>query len=117
MNHMEWVPIAMFLSIAAVAGLFMYFRYRAKQDVQTTVQSALEKGQELSPELLDKLGDSLPSPKSDLRRGVMAITVGIAIGVFSYLLGEEDAQGPLMAVSAFPLLIGVAYLGLQKFGK
>ena len=115
--HIEWVPIVMFISIAVVIGLAMYFGYRTKKEVQATVRSALEKGQELSPELLDKLGDALPSPKSDLRRGVMSITVALAIGAFSFLIGEEDAQGKLLGIAAFPFLIGVAYLGLQKFGK
>jgi len=107
----------MFISLAVVAGLVLYFKYKTKHEVQETVRSALDKGQELSPELLDKLGDALPSPKSDLRRGIMSITIGLAIGAFAYLLGEEDAQGPLLAISAFPVLIGVAYLGLHKFGK
>ena len=117
MDHMELVPIVMFISIAVVIGLAMYFGYRSKQDVQTTVQAALDKGQELSPELLDKLGGALPSPKSDLRRGVMAIMIAVAIGVFAYMVGEEDAQGPLLGIAAFPFLIGVAYLALHKFGK
>ncbi len=115
--HGEWIPITMFISLAVVAGLVLYFKYKTKHEVQETVRSALDKGQELSPELLDKLGDALPSPKSDLRRGIMSITIGLAIGAFAYLLGEEDAQGPLLAISAFPVLIGVAYLGLHKFGK
>ena len=117
MDHMELVPIVMFISIAVVIGLAMYFGYRSKQDVQTTVQAALDKGQELSPELLDKLGGALPSPKSDLRRGVMAVTLGLALVAFGYLLGEEDAQEKLMAIAAFPFFIGVAYLGLHKFGR
>ena len=47
----------------------------------------------------------------------MAVALGLALIAFGYLLGEEDAQGPLLAVAAFPFLIGVAYLGLHKFGK
>ena len=115
--HGEWIPISMFISIAVILGLAMFFGYKTKHEVQETVRSALEKGQELSPELLDKIGQALPSPKSDLRKGVMSITIGLALGAFAYLLGEEDAQGPLLAVSAFPFLIGVAYLGLHKFSK
>ena len=115
--HIQWVPIVMFISIAVILGLAMYFRYRVKQDVQTTVQAALDKGQELSPEMLEKLGESLRSPRSDLRRGILAMSLGVALVAFGFLLGEEDAQGPLMAIAAFPFIIGVAYLGLHKFGK
>ena len=115
--HIDWVPVVMFTAFAVIAGLFMYFRYRVKQDVQTTVRAALDKGQELSPEMLEKLGESLRSPKSDLRRGVLAMSLGLALIAFAFLLGEEDAQRALTAIAAFPFLIGVAYLGLHKFGK
>ncbi len=111
-----WIPIVMFISIAVIAGLAMYFGFRTKHEMQATVRAALDKGQELPPELLDKLGESLPSPKSDLRRGILAMSLGVALVAFGFLLGEEDAQGPLMAVAAFPFIIGVAYLGLHKFG-
>ncbi|MCZ6716251.1 MAG: DUF6249 domain-containing protein [Gammaproteobacteria bacterium] len=112
-----WVPIGFFVSIATIVGLVLYFGHKTKHEVQETIRAALEKGQELSPELLDKLGHALPSPKSDLRRGVMAVTLGLALIAFGYLLGEEGAQEKLMAIAAFPFFIGVAYLGLHKFGK
>ncbi len=40
--HGEWIPITMFISIAVVAGLVMYFRYKTKHEVQETVRSALD---------------------------------------------------------------------------
>lgn len=112
----EWVPIVMFISIAVVAALAMYFGFRTKHEMQATARAALDKGHELSPEFIAKLGDALPSPKSDLRRGILAMSLGVALVAFGFLLGEEDAQGPLMAIAAFPFIIGVAYLGLHKFG-
>ena len=114
--HEVWIPIVMFISIAVVVALAMYFGFRTKHEMQATARAALDKGHELSPEFIAKLGDALPSPKSDLRRGILAMSLGVALVAFGFLLGEEDAQGPLMAVAAFPFIIGVAYLGLHKFG-
>ena len=34
---------------------------------------------------------------------------------FATLLGEEDTVGPLMAVATFPIVVGIAYLGLWFF--
>jgi hypothetical protein len=50
-----------------------------------------------------------------MRRGVIAISLGVGFAAFGLLLGEEDAVRPFLAIGAFPFLIGVAYLGLWKF--
>lgn len=36
----ELVPIVMFVVIGAVLGLFYYFRYRTRADMQLTVRTA-----------------------------------------------------------------------------
>lgn len=113
----ELVPIALFLTIGGVVALNFYFRYRTRQSVQQTVRTAIEQGQQLTPEVLEGLTDSLNSRNADLRRGVISLTLGIAIFVFGIVLGEEDATAPLAAISAFPMLVGIAYLGLWFFLK
>lgn len=106
----ELIPIVLFLTIGGVLALVYYFRYRTRKEIQTTVRSAIEKGQQLSPELIEGLMESLNPPHADLRRGIISIAIGIAVLLMGSLIGEEDAVGPLMAVSMFPLLVGVAYL-------
>lgn len=113
----DLVPIVLFLTIGGVISLIYYFRYRTRQAIQQTVRTALEQGQQLTPEVLEGLSDSLNSKNADLRRGVISITLGLALFAFGNLLGEPDARGPLMAIAAFPALIGVAYLGLWFFLK
>lgn len=113
----DLIPIVLFLTIGGVVSLIYYFRYRTRQAIQQTVRTALEQGQTLTPEVLEGLTDSLQSRNADLRRGVISITIGIAIFAFGNLVGEEDARAPLMAISAFPTLIGLAYLGLWFFLK
>ena len=113
----DLVPIVLFLTIGGVVSLIYYFRYRTRQAIQETVRTALEQGQNLTPEVLERLTDSLQSRNADLRHGVISITVGLALFAFGNLIGEEDARAPLMAISAFPTLIGFAYLGLWYFLK
>ena len=110
-----WIPIVMFISIAAVLSFWLYLRYRARQALQQTVQKAIERGQDLSPELLDRLGQPRRSEQADLRRGVIAIGLGVAFVAFGLILDERDAVRPLLATAAFPFLIGVAYLALWRF--
>jgi hypothetical protein len=111
------IPIVLFITIGGVIALNFYFRNRTRQAVQQTVRAAIEKGQQLTPEVLEGLTDSLNSRNGDLRRGVISLTIGIAIFAFGMLLGEEDATAPLTAIAAFPVLIGIAYLGLWFFLK
>lgn len=108
------IPISMFLAIVLVVWIVVAFRFKTQQNIQTTYRAAIERGQELTPELLDRLGDSRPKHR-DLRRGIVLIGLGLGLAVFGVALGEEDAVRPLIAVGALPFLVGVAYLGLWKF--
>ena len=111
----ELIPIVLFLTIGVVFALAFYLKYKARNDVQTTVRAAIDRGESLSPELIETLAVSISSPYADLRKGVISLALGAAGMAFAVLLGEEDAQGPLMALSVFPILVGIAYLGLWFF--
>ncbi len=113
--HGEWIPIVMFAAIGIVVGLFIYFRYRARREVQLTVRSVIESGQAMTPELLESLGEPPRPANSDLRRGVILMAVGAGFAAFGAVLGEEEAMLPLIAVGSFPFVVGLAYLGLWKF--
>lgn len=111
------IPIVMFVVIGVVLGLFYYFRHRTRAQMQQTVRVALERGQELSPELIDRLGEPRKSPARDLRFGVISVFLAIGIAVFGFALGEDDAMRPLLAVAVLPLAVGIAYLALWRFDK
>lgn len=110
----ELIPIVMFLCIALVVGLFYWFKYLSRKEMQRTVRIALERGHEMTPEMLDRLGEPKKSAFSDLRRSLIAIAIGLSVALFGVALGEEDAIRPLLAVSMLPLLVGIAYLVLWR---
>ncbi len=110
------VPVTLFIALATVFGLYYYFRYKTRKDLQATVQTVVEKGQELTPELLERLGQPAKPAKSDLRRGVTLMATGLAIGVFGLTIGEPDAVRPLLAFGLFPFILGLAFMGLWYFG-
>ncbi len=112
-----FTPIALFVAIAVVLCAYFYLGHRTKQAVQETVRTAIEQGQQLTPEILERLGQSPQPERSDLRRGVILIGAGLGLAAFGALVGEEDAMRPLIAAGSLPFLIGIAYLGLWKFGK
>jgi len=112
-----WVPLSMFIGLSVVLSLWVWFRYKAKRDLQETIRTAIEKGQGLSPELIENLVNPPVSPQRDLRRGVISVLVAVAIALFAVFLNEGDALGPLLGISMFPLSIGAGFLLMHRFGK
>ena len=115
------IPIVLLIAIAVVVCVYFYLRHRTSQSVQETVRTAIEQGQQLTPEILERLGQPPKRAKSDnadLRRGVILITVGLAIA--AYVAWSGTFHGPAMlplAIGGLPILVGIAYLGLWRFDK
>lgn len=112
-----FVPMVMFAAIAVILCTYYYFRHRTKQAVQETVRTAIKQGQQLTPEILERLGQSPQPENADLRRGVISISIGLGIAAFGVLVGEQDAIRPMLAIGSLPFLVGLAYLGLWRFGR
>jgi len=114
-----FIPIALAICVSVVVLVFLFLRYRTRYDYQQTVRLAVEKGQQLTPEFLERLAERAikqeRNPNRDLRFGVVAIAIGLAIGSFGLILGEPDAVRPLIGVGNLPFLVGVAMLALWKF--
>ncbi len=111
-----WVPLSMFVGMTVIFSLFIFFRYRSRQELQKTIRSAIDKGQELTPEIVERLGSPPVSPDRDLRRGLIAVGIAAGIALFGVVLGEEDAVRPLLGISMLPLATGIAFLSMYRFG-
>jgi hypothetical protein len=108
-----WVPISMFAGLTLIISLFFWFRFRARSEMQQTIRSAIDKGQELSPELVESLGTSQKRSKyQDLRNGMVWLAVGAGTALFGVAMGqvEEEVMAIMAGVSAMPFMIGIAYV-------
>ena len=114
-----WIPIIMFLSIAAILIAVFWFRYKARADMQSTLRSALDKGQELTPEIIDHLGHPKEQPNKDLRLGIiwMSLAVGLALCGFFVPDPSGHALQGCLAGAAFPFAIGVGYMIIHFFTR
>ena len=127
---MDMTPILIvaivFSAITAIVFGPSYLKSREKREMQTTVRHAIDKGQDLPPELIDAMtrdvASKLPSRTRDLRRGVIWLAVGIGFAAFSYLsnLGWNDhdmegASAAMMGLAAIPATIGLAFIVLSFF--
>jgi hypothetical protein len=105
----------MFAGLTVIISLFFWFRFRARSEMQQTIRSAIDKGQELSPELVESLGTSQKRSKyQDLRNGMIWIAVGAGIALFGIAIGqvedEEEVMAIMAGISAMPFMIGIAYV-------
>jgi len=107
----------MFAGLTVIISLFFWFRYRGRSDTQMTIRSAIEKGQELSPEVIDRLGNPTPPKDKDLRLALiwLALAAGLALSGFFAPDPSGFAFQGSMAGAAFPFCIGVAYLIMWRF--
>ncbi len=116
----ELIPIAMFAAIALIFFIVLYFRQRSRADMQQTIRLALERGTELTPELISRLGaPAEPSKNRDLRLGLiwMALAIGLALCGFAVPDPTGNALRGCLAGAAFPFAIGLAYLVMWRYGS
>lgn len=113
------VPIVLFLSPALIVWIVSHFNARKRNTVHETLRLAIDKGQTLSPEMLEKMSLLTDPVRADLRRGVLALAFGAAFAVLGLLvsLQEEEALTPMLGVACFPIFLGIAYIGLWAFSR
>ncbi len=114
----ELIPIALFAAIALIFCIVLYFKQRSRAEMQQTIRLALEKGNELTPEIISRLGEPEPSKNRDLRRALiwLALAVGLALCGFFVPDPSGNALRGTLAGAAFPLAIGVAYMIMWRYG-
>ncbi|MEL6827869.1 MAG: DUF6249 domain-containing protein [Pseudomonadota bacterium] len=111
------VPIFLFAAIVAIIWLFSHYNYKKRLTAHETLRLAVEKGQEVSPELVERMSYLNDPVKSDLRRGILLIAFGVAFMVLGAIIphDEPEAVRGILGVSSFPVILGLAYLGLWRF--
>ena len=117
MDTTIFIPISMFVCLAAVLIFAAWYRHRTQAGLQETIRTALDKGVELTPEVIESLGQPKARPYSDLRRALISLAIGVGFVAFGLILDEEDAVRPLVAIGAFPILVGVAYLVIWRIDE
>ena len=111
----EWIGFAAVVGPVILVAIFFWLRFRARSDMQVTVRAALDKGQDLSPELIDRLGQPKQPKDKDFRLGIIWLAIAVGLALIGLAVPEEEAFRGTLAGAAFPFAIGVAYMILHKF--
>ena len=113
MDSEVWIVFIVFATTFASILSVTYYRHLTKVKKLDTVVKLAESGGEVKPEMLDLLGKEVGAgPTSDLRKGLIWIAIGIPIMLAFVAEGEWVG----VAFGTAPLLIGLAYLVVMKFG-
>lgn len=106
------IPIAMFVGLTLVMSLFFMFRYKTRREMQKTIRTAMDKGQELTPEIIDRLGTPKPPKDKDLRIALIWFALAISFASFGFGIPDDDEEvlQIMLGIAAFPFSLGVAYL-------
>lgn len=112
----DWVPIVMFIGLTVVMCSLFWFRFRARSEMQQTIRMALDKGHELTPDIIDRLGHPKAGKYKDLRLGVIWLALAVGLALVGVAVPDDggDALRGCLAGAAFPVAIGLAYLLLYR---
>jgi hypothetical protein len=105
------VMLSIFGAPVLIVAVIMYFGFSKNRMMHRTIRMMVEKGQPVPPALL-----APPAPaqrqRSDMRRGVVLVMVGLGITLF--LGAVNDWEGGAWALGVIPFLIGLGYLLVWK---
>jgi hypothetical protein len=112
-----YVPIVLFIVIGFTTLGYFYMSHKNRVTIMDTVQKAIDRGSELTPELLSQLGAAVNPRARDLRRGVVFLSLGVAGLLCSLFFDEAEVINGIRAGTMFPLLLGAGFLIVWKLNK
>ena len=92
-----------------IVAVIMFFSYIKARSLHKTVRMMVEKGQPV-PEALFAAPHTPAKQRSDMRRGVILVTVGL--GVMLFLAAVNEFEGGAWALGLIPFMIGAGYLAV-----
>ncbi|HEX3367429.1 DUF6249 domain-containing protein [Phenylobacterium sp.] len=113
-----------FGSISAVIIVPFWLRSQERMRVQETLRAAIESGQAMPTEVMENAARNInirpqPSASRDLRTGIIWLGVGLGFVAMGIALGYEEPEStiPMIAVAAFPVFIGLAFIALALINR
>jgi hypothetical protein len=105
------VFMAIFGAPVLIVALIMYFGFSRNRAMHRTIRMLAEKGQPIPATLLAPPAPAIRA-RSDLRRGIVLVMVGI--GSMVCFGAWNDWEGGAWAIGVIPFVIGLGYLLVWK---
>ena len=103
------IPISLLIAFTIIICTNLFFSSRNKKDVQKTIRQMIDQGQQLTPEVLERLGTYKTTKQIDLKRSLVLISLALACVIAGFIV---DLPKVAFAIAIFPFMIGIA-LGIS----
>ncbi|MCW5723568.1 MAG: hypothetical protein KIS81_01275 [Maricaulaceae bacterium] len=109
------IPLAPFIMVIAIVWLVYWFGSKNRRAVHETIRTAIQSGQQLTPETIKALGAPQAKKGGDVTSGVVLIAVALAFITLGWAIQTVEGENAFVimtGVASFPGFIGLALLGL-----
>ncbi|WP_017931651.1 DUF6249 domain-containing protein [Robiginitomaculum antarcticum] len=104
------VPITLFAIIPVTVWAVSHYRYKTRNRMADVLQQYAVSDKEPPQDLIKAIGLPRRQPHTDLRRGMLAIAIGLAFFIMGSVIPDEEATVIFAGFASFPILIGIALL-------
>lgn len=96
------VPAILFISVAFIVGMFIYFNFKAKKEQQETLRQSIAAGHKIDDETLKLFIKQPATPEADLRTGILSTSIGFGVlcaAIYAYYaMTSNDELSLLLAI-------------------
>ena len=117
MNPEIIVPVSFFIMVLLIVKFYLTHQRNKRLAWHETFRHALQQDATLDPQAMQKLATSMDPQRHDLRKGLIFLSIAIALLVFGFVAPFQDSQGNrvVMSLSILPCIFGLTYLGFWRF--
>ncbi|ALO45630.1 DUF6249 domain-containing protein [Pseudohongiella spirulinae] len=115
------IPLAPFLTLFGIVWIAYWFNAGNRKQVQETLRTAINSGQQLTPETIKALGAPVRNDDRDMTVGAVLIAIAAAfiiLGLVIFIVQDQPEVALIMTgVASFPGLVGAVLCWLAKKRK
>lgn len=117
MNDLAYYDFVMHITAGVCVTLIiiavLFFINRTKVAKQRTIQSLVETGKDITPELLESLGLKVKKlPQDDFRKGVLLFVTGMVLTLILKMIG-----GIIWIFGIVPIILGIVYIVFSRLNS
>ncbi len=107
--------IGIFGLIPFLVWVTYFFRSRAHARTTALIDKLIDRGEPITPEIVQTLGIRAGTPHGDMKTGLILVAIGAAFIILGQLIPEDEAASVMEGIAMFPLLVGTAYIAFWYF--
>ena len=117
MNELAYYDFIMRIIVGVCVALIitaaLFFINRTKVAKQRTIQTLVESGKDITPELLESLGLKVKKvPQDDFRKGVLLFVSGVVLTLILKIIG-----GMIWIFGIAPTILGIVYIVFSRLNS